>query len=251
MIQVKNSAKSAEIYISGDIIDDADGEEVKAWYGDDASGYKWPDRVKNELDAIDDDAPLTVYINSDGGSVPAGIAIANMIARHKGETTAIVDGWCCSIATQVFFAADHRIIPENAYLMIHKPSTIAIGDADDLHQAAHALDVIQKGLETTYNAHALDGVSPDEIHDMVESTTWLTGEDAAKFFDVEVKEATQAAACVGGALHMLGDIPSGIRLADTSNKKAHDVPKVDKAEDVEDKDSFKKRVAVAIALAKA
>ena len=49
---------------------------------------------------------------------------------------------------------------------------------------------------------------------------------------------------------MLGDIPSGIRLSDTSNKKAHDVP-VDKAANVEDKDSFKKRVAVAIALAKA
>lgn len=102
MIRIKNDAKSAEVYISGDIIDDVDGEEIKAWYGNDASGYKWPDSVKRDLDAIDDDAPLTIYINSDGGSVPAGVAIANMIARHKGKTTAVVDGWCCSIATQIF-----------------------------------------------------------------------------------------------------------------------------------------------------
>lgn len=251
MIQVKNSAKSAEIYISGDIVDDADGEGIKAWYGDDAIGYKWPDSVKNELDSIDDDAKLTVYINSDGGSVPAGIAIANMIARHKGETTAVVDGWCCSIATQIFFAADRRIIPENAYLMIHKPSTIAIGDAGDLMQAANALDVIQQGIEAAYNAHALDGVSADEIHGMVESTTWLTGADAAKFFDVEVTKATQTAAYAGEFESRLGEIPSGLQLAYAVDHKANDVSRVDKAVNAEDKDSLKSRVAVAIALAKA
>lgn len=251
MIQVKNSTKNAEIYISGDIVDDSDGDDIKYFLGDDVNGYKWPAAVREELDAIDDDAPLTVYINSDGGSVPAGIAIANMIARHKGETTAIVDGWCCSIATQVFFAADHRIIPENAYLMIHKPSTFAAGDAEDLKRTANALDVVQRGLETAYNAHALDGVSADEIHEMVESSTWLTGEDAAKFFDVEVTKATQTAAYAGDFKSRLGEIPSGLQLAYAVDHKADDVPKVDKAVNVEDKDSFKKRVAAAIALAKA
>lgn len=261
MIRVKNDTESAEIYITGDIVDDIDGEDIKYFLGDDVHGYKWPDAVKQELDAIDDNAPLTVYINSDGGSVPAGIAIANMIARHKGKTTCVVDGWCCSIATQIFFSADRRVIPENAYLMIHKPSTVAYGDANELTQAVNALDVIQQGLESTYNKHTKAGITVEDVHEMVENTTWLTGKDAAELFDVETTEATQTAACAGGACKSFKDIPNIIKASlvhdghvkeDARKEKAENVPKGDKAEDVQDTDdSLKKQVKLALELAKA
>lgn len=261
MIRVKNDANGAEIYITGDIVDDADGDVIKEWFDDDVNGYQWPAAIKNQLDSIDDDAPLTVYINSDGGSVPAGVAIANMIARHKGETTAVVDGWCCSIATQIFFAADHRVIPENAYLMIHKPSTVAYGDANELTQAVNALDVIQQGLESTYNKHTKAGTTVEDVHEMVENTTWLTGKDAAELFDVETTEATQTAACAGGACKSFKNIPNIIKASlvhdghvkeDAHKEKAVNVPKGDKAEDVQDTDdSLKKQVKLALELAKA
>lgn len=195
MLKINNSAESAELYITGDIVDDTDGAALAAW--DMGDGFQWPADVRAQLDAMRG-KPLTVYINSDGGSVPAGVAIANMISRHDAPTKAVVDGWCCSIATQIFFAADAREMPENAYLMIHKPWTVASGDADEMMRAAAYLETIQTGLETTYARAAREGVTPEQIHELVNAETWLTGKDAAELFEIDLREAAPTLNCIGG-----------------------------------------------------
>lgn len=242
MLKIKNNADGAEMYISGAIIDDEEGGWFESWK-DSGTGYEWPNNIKAKLDEIDDDAPLTIYINSDGGSVPAGVAIANMIARHKGKTTAVVDGWACSIATQIFFAADERKIPSNAYLMIHKPSTCVCGNADDFQQAIDTLNVLQEGLETTYRKAACEGVTDEQIHQMVEDTTWLTGADAAELFDIELLEATQTAACAGGPIKFK-NMPKGINLADEKPV----IPKQEPAPKLQDANNYKMRAAIQLAI---
>lgn len=203
MLKVKNNTDSAELYIYGDILDDGE-----AWESD---GVEFPADIKKQLDECKG-KPLTVYINSDGGSVPAGVAIANMIARHDAPTVAIVDGWCCSIATQIFFSADKRQMPSNAYLMIHKPSCMVYGTSDDMLKAAESLEVIQNGLEETYKKCALPDVTPEEIHSMVNDETWLTGTQAAKKFDIEITEPLQAVAKFGTAKNKMRNIPKDIRF---------------------------------------
>lgn len=212
-IEIRNeTSDSAELYLSGSIIDDEMGGIMEEWC-DNTTGYQWPDKIRDQLDALKGKA-LTIYINSDGGSVPAGVAMANMIARHDGRTTAIVDGWCCSIATQVFFAADRRQIPANAYLMIHKPTVYAGGNADDLRKSAEVLDTIQRGLEEAYIKAAREGVTAEMIRQMVNTETWLTGKETAELFNVELLEAAQMAACVGNAKFMQ-HIPEGLhRMSD-------------------------------------
>ena len=212
MIEIRNeTAESAELYISGNIIDDDTGGLIDEWY-ENSTGYQWPDKIRQQLDSLRG-KDLTIYINSDGGSVPAGVAMANMIARHDGRTTAIVDGWCCSIATQIFFAADVRRIPANAYLMIHKPAVYgAAGNADDLRREADVLDTIQQGLEATYRKAAHEDVTDADIHAMVNEETWLTGEQAAAFFHVEVLESERMAACVGST-KLMRDVPADLRFA--------------------------------------
>ena len=203
MLKVKNSTDSAELYIYGDILDDGE-----AWESD---GIEFPADIKKQLDECKG-KPLTVYINSDGGSVPAGVAIANMIARHVAPTMAIVDGWCCSIATQIFFSADKRQMPSNAYLMIHKPSCMVYGTSDDMLKAAESLEVIQSGLEEAYKKCALPDVTPEEIHSMVNNETWLTGKQAAEKFDIEITEPLQAVAKFGTARNKMHNIPKDIRF---------------------------------------
>lgn len=203
MLKVKNNTDSAELYIYGDIIDDGE-----AWESD---GIEFPADIKKQLDECKG-KPLTVYINSDGGSVPAGVAIANMIARHDAPTVAIVDGWCCSIATQIFFSADKRQMPSNAYLMIHKPSCMVYGTSDDMLKAAESLEVIQNGLEETYKKCALPDVTSEEIHNMVNDETWLTGKQAAEKFDIEITEPLQAVAKFGAARNKMRNIPKDIRF---------------------------------------
>ena len=215
MIKIKNQAKgSAEIYIYGDIIDDDEGGFISEWW-DNTDGYEWPKAIKEQLDAVKG-KDLTVYINSYGGRISAGVAMANMIKRHEGKTTAIIDGFCCSIATQIFFAADVCRMPTNAYLMIHKPWQEVAGDANELRKAAETLDILQDGLETAYRAKALEGVADEFIHNMVESETWLTGTDAGKIFNIEVLPAVKAAACYGSMdkLRSLNfrRIPKGLQL---------------------------------------
>lgn len=208
-IEIRNETPdSAELYLSGSIVDDKMGGIMEEWC-DNTTGYQWPEKIRAQLDALKGKA-LTIYINSDGGSVPAGVAMANMIARHDGRTTAIVDGWCCSIATQVFFSADRRQIPANAYLMIHKPAVYAGGNADDLRKSAEVLDTIQRGLEEAYIKAARTGVTAETIHQMVNEETWLTGKEAAEFFAVELLEASQMTACAGSAKFMQ-HIPECVR----------------------------------------
>ena len=242
MLKIKNNADGAEMYISGAIIDDEDGGWLESWK-DSGTGYEWPNNIKAKLAEIDDDAPLTIYINSDGGSVPAGVAIANMIARHKGKTIAVVDGWACSIATQIFFAADERKIPSNAYLMIHKPSTCVCGNADDFQQAIDTLNVLQEGLETTYRKAACEGVTDEQIHQMVEDTTWLTGAAAAELFNIELLEVTQTAACASGPVKFK-NMPKGINLADEKLV----IPKQEPAPKLQDANNYKMRAAIQLAI---
>ena len=84
MIEIRNeTAESAELYISGNIIDDDTGGLIDAWY-ENSTGYQWPDKIRQQLDSLRG-KDLTIYINSDGGSVPAGVAMANMIERHDGR----------------------------------------------------------------------------------------------------------------------------------------------------------------------
>lgn len=199
MITIKNQAESssADLYISGIIVDDDEGNWIK-YLEDDVDGYQWPADLKRQLDDLKD-KDLNIYINSYGGSIAAGMAMAHMIERHKGKTIAVVDGYCCSIAVQIFFAADVRRMPSNAYLMVHKPWSSAIGDANKLRKAADILDTLQKGIESTYCKNARDSVTADEIHTMTENETWLTGTEAAEKFKIEVLEPLQAVNCCGTA----------------------------------------------------
>lgn len=216
MLKFKNStANGQEMYITGDIIDDADGETLAFWLGDEgkdyiSTKYNWPADIKAQLDAMDRNKPLTVYINSDGGSVPAGIAISNMLKRWGAPVTTVVDGWACSIATQIFFSGTVRRMPTNAYLMIHKPTVTCSGNADDMRKAADILDTLQDGLESTYRA-AAKSVTSEEIHKMVDTETWLTGDEACDIFNIEPLAPVNAVAKFNRAADRFRNIPADIK----------------------------------------
>lgn len=250
MLKIKNKTDtSAEIYISGDIIDDADGDFLSAVWGVE-QGYEWPAKIRQQLEELKG-KDLTIYINSDGGVVAAGVAMANMIARHDGHTKAVVDGWCCSIATQIFFAADERVMPENAYLMIHKPSVVVAGNAFDLRKTAEVLDTLQEGLETTYRKAAREGVADDHIHDMVNDETWLTGKEAAEIFDIELLEPVEAVACAGKKFVDFKKAPKDLHFSARDEPEPEPVIVPKQEEPVKDKNAVEKcRVETALALAK-
>ena len=99
--------------------------------------------------------------------------------------------------------------------MIHKPWTIASGDADEMMRAAAYLETIQAGLETTYQHAARDGVTAEQIHELVNAETWLTGKDAAELFDISITEAAPTLNCIGGKLAAKIKPPTGLVINKT------------------------------------
>lgn len=256
--EIKNMTDtSADMYVSGQICDDEDKLWLR-WLGDDdgnVSGFVFPVDIKNQLDALKGKA-LNVYINSVGGSVFAGIAIANMLQRHDGTTTAIIDGIAASIATQIFFSCQNKQMPENAYLMIHKPWSSVSGDADDMLKAADTLDTIQKGIEALYVKNAKPGVTADQIHEMTNNETWLTGPEAAELFNIDVTDAVEAVACAGSLPSRFKNLPKNVQLTPENaiNKAviqvSFDTKKAEKDLKKIENDLKRKQIYIEMALAK-
>ena len=229
MLTIKNKAEVAEIYLSGDIVDDDEGGFIESWLDAKSTGYEFPAKLRAQLDAVKDKA-LEIHINSYGGSVFAGVAMANFIANHKPKTTCIIDGIAASIASQIFFSADVCKIPTNGYVMIHCPFSSVEGNAADLRKAAEILDTIQAGLETTYQKKALDGVTVEEIRQMMNQETWLTGTEAAEKFKVEVIQPLKVLNYIGdkNKLKVAGikKFPAPlIFLADSQEQKINEILK--------------------------
>lgn len=190
--EVKNETENkADLYFYGDIVSDWWG----AWQDED----QYPNAVKDFLTA-QAGKDLNIYINSGGGSVFAGIAIYNMIQRHaaKNKVQVYVDGLAGSIASVIAFAgSEPPKIPSNAFFMIHNPWSYGEGNAAELRKMADDLDEIAIGMLNIYGKHLKDDVSIDTIKELMDAETWLNGEEAAKYFNVEVTDAKKYAAAVG------------------------------------------------------
>lgn len=187
-IEIKNKTETkAEIYFYGDIVSD----EWMRWSESD----QCPESVKKLLDDVKDVKDLDIYINSGGGSVFGGMAIYNMLKRNKANKTVYVDGLAGSISSVIAMAGDKVIIPKNAYLMIHKASSLVRGNSEDMRKMANTLDKIEEGILNVYADNLKDGVDIEEIKQLMEEETWFTGEEASKYFNIEVGEEVKAVAC--------------------------------------------------------
>jgi ATP-dependent protease ClpP protease subunit len=120
--------------------------------------------------------PLTVHVHSYGGDALAGIAIHNMISRHEGAKTVVVEGIAASAASLIAMAGDRIVMPANAFLMIHEAWGLAVGGADALRGQADLLDMISAAYRRTYAARS--GKDEDEVAALMAAETWFTAEDA-------------------------------------------------------------------------
>lgn len=147
-------------------------DEIGAW------GIRAKD-FREALLALGPVSEIMVSINSPGGSVFDGNAIHNMLKRHKARVVVTVDGIAASIASVIAMAGDEIVMPENAMMMIHDPSSFVGGNSRDLRKEAEALDKIKPSLIASYRAKS--GLDDDEIAELMAKETWLTAEDALAF----------------------------------------------------------------------
>ena len=218
-LEIKNMTDvSADLYFYGDIVSDWWG----AWQNED----QYPDAIKNFLSEAEG-KDLNVYINSGGGSVFAGMAIYNMIKRHgeKNKVKVYVDGLAGSIASVIAFAGtEPPEIPSNAFLMIHKPWGQVTGNADELRKMADDLDKIQTGIMNVYENHLKEGVTIDQVEELVNKEEWLDGKRAAEYFDVAETDAVEYVAAVGDYLNHAGKLPEKFKSHQKQPKQTTNGP---------------------------
>lgn len=203
-LRFKNvSPERAELYFYGDIV----SSTWSTWEPED----KCPQDIANFLSGLDNYQSIDIYVNSGGGSVFGGLAIYQQLKRHQGEKVVHVDGIAASIASVISFAGDRVIVPRTAQLMIHKPmSSIYGGTADDYRKEASALDTCEQTIINVYMEHVKDGVTEDQIRQMVDDETWMTGEQAAQYFDIEVEDSAEAVACASGYFGQYKHMPESM-----------------------------------------
>lgn len=123
------------------------------------------------------EADIALRINSPGGDVFAGVAMAQAIREHKGRVVAHVDGYAASAASLLVAAADEAVISPSGMVMIHKAWTIAMGNADDMMATAGLLEKIDSQLVEAYREKAGD---KEDWAALMTAETWFTAAEAVE-----------------------------------------------------------------------
>ena len=141
-------------------------------------------RVQTQLILLqqeDEKAPITVYINSPGGSADSGFAIYDSLRFFKPPVRTVVNGLCASAAVMVYLAApkERRFSLPNSRFLLHQPSTMGQGSASDIQITAE--EIVK--LRVRYNeivgkecGKTMDQVTKDADRDF-----WLSPEEAKTY----------------------------------------------------------------------
>lgn len=122
------------------------------------------------------DVDLTVRLNSGGGYVDDGIAIFNALSNHKGKVTVIIDSVAASSASVIALAGAERIMRKGAMIMIHDPSSIVWGTAEDMEKATRMLEKHAENIAGIYAD--VTGEDVEDLRADMKAETWMTAEEA-------------------------------------------------------------------------
>ena len=133
------------------------------------------------LEAQDSEKDISLYINSPGGSVSAGLAIYDTMQYIKCDVSTICVGTAASMGAFLLSsgAKGKRIILPNAEVMIHQPLGGAQGQATDIQIAAEHISRTKQRLNTILADNT--GKSIEKIAVDTDRDNWLTAQQALDY----------------------------------------------------------------------
>ena len=106
----------------------------------------------------------------------AASQIYSMLKSHKGKVTVKIDGIAASAASVVAMAGDETLIAPTAMMMIHDPSTCAMGNKADMEKAIILLDEVKESIINAYETKS--HLSRNKIAKLMSDETWLNAKKA-------------------------------------------------------------------------
>jgi ATP-dependent Clp protease protease subunit len=135
------------------------------------------------LDSADSTKPITIVLNSPGGSVTSGFAIYDTMRFIKSEIKIVVSGLAASIATVILLGAPkkNRVAMPNAQLLIHQPLIPGAvqGQASDLEITAKEIIKTREKLAKLYNAET--GQPVERVQKDIERDYWMSAQEALEY----------------------------------------------------------------------
>ena len=196
--EVKNiTQSSADIYIYGTICLE---KQVNFWTGEPIESETdiYLMDFKKELDEIGNVSLINLYVNSPGGDVFVTSTIISMLRRIKDKGTKIevfVDALAASAASFLIMIADNIHIYQNSMIMVHKPMTFGYGNSTDLQKIIDELEQVENStMIPMYMNKAKEGVTEEQIKELIANESWLGAKEIEKYFDVVLEEDVKSVA---------------------------------------------------------
>lgn len=157
------------------------GAGVSVYLYGDIGAVVDPEDVVNDLNELKREYQnIDIHINSNGGSIPEGIAIYNAIRSCDAVQKIVVDGYAASMAAIIALCGKPLYMMQYSFLMLHNASGTMYGNADDMLQTARLLESMQHNIASMISGKT--GRTPDDIEREYfdGKDHWITAEDCVK-----------------------------------------------------------------------
>ncbi len=133
------------------------------------------------LDSADPGKDVSIYINSPGGSVYAGLGIYDTMQYISSDVTTICTGMAASMAAVLLVAGQKgkRFALPHSRVMIHQPMGGAQGQASDIEITAREIKKLKNELYTIIANHS--GQSLEKVEKDSDRDYWMTAEEALQY----------------------------------------------------------------------
>ena len=133
------------------------------------------------LESVDSSKDISIYINSPGGGVYAGLGIYDTMQFIKPDVATICTGMAASMGAVLMCAGEKgkRSALPHSRVMIHQPLGGAQGQASDIEITAREIQKAQKELYTIIADHS--GQEYDKIYADSDRDYWMRAEEAKEY----------------------------------------------------------------------
>lgn len=133
------------------------------------------------LDSSEPGKDVSIYINSPGGSVYAGLGIYDTMQYIQSDVSTICTGMAASMAAVLLVAGakDKRFALKHSRVMIHQPMGGIQGQASDIEITSREILKLKKELYTIISEHS--GQPYDKVYQDSDRDYWMTAQEAKDY----------------------------------------------------------------------
>ena len=118
--------------------------------------------------------PIHLHVHSPGGSVFAGLSIADNIKACSTDVYTYVDGSAASAATLISMSGKKRFMSKNSFMLLHQPQLEWSGKLDEFRDEIENQDHLYEKITELYLDNC--NMGQGELDDLLKRELWLPAE---------------------------------------------------------------------------